>query len=320
MPDPKMADPKMARPLNVVLVAEEAIGARALGLVAARGHRTVYAVTSDGPAAPTAAAAHAAAVPVLPPEAAADPGFPDLLRAGSVDLLLNVHSLVIVRPEVLRAPRIGSFNLHPGPLPRYAGLNAPSWAIYRGERAFGCTVHWMEAEVDAGPIAYAAEFPITPTETGLSLSVKCAREGLRLLSELLAAAASDGAIPARPQDPAARTYFRREPPNGGAVDWSGPAVSVERFVRASDFHPFASPWDPAPRTWTETGDEVRILRATATPDQPELPPGSVAPCIGDSVLIAAADAWVEVDRVLIDGAVIAANAVLRPGTVLSSRN
>ena len=73
------------------------------------------------------------------------------MREQGVDLLLNVHSLyLIARRTVVAAPRIGSFNLHPGPLPEYAGLNTPSWAIYNGEREHGVTVHWMEPGVDTG--------------------------------------------------------------------------------------------------------------------------------------------------------------------------
>ena len=59
--------------------------------------------------------------------------------------------------DVLEAPRIGSFNLHPGPLPEYAGLNAPSWAIYHGEQEHRVTLHWLDAGIDTGPIAYGAE-------------------------------------------------------------------------------------------------------------------------------------------------------------------
>ena len=58
--------------------------------------------------------------------------FAAFLETREIDLLLNVHSLFVIRPDALRAPTIGSFNLHPGLPPRYAGLNAPSWAIYHG--------------------------------------------------------------------------------------------------------------------------------------------------------------------------------------------
>jgi methionyl-tRNA formyltransferase len=309
--------PSMAQPLKVLLIAQEAIGARAVALVAAAGHRIVYAITSDDPGAPTAKAARAGNIPVLPPGALDDPGLAAHLRERAIDLLVNVHSLVIVRPDILRTPRIGGFNLHPGPLPRYAGLNVPSWAIYNGETRFGCTLHWMNAGLDAGPIAYAATFSISADDTGLSLSARSAREGLLLLERLLAAASDPSTIPRVPQDLAARTFFRGSPPNGGSIDWGGSATQVERFVRACDYGPFDSPWAPAPRTWNAAGTEIRVLRATAVEAaQPELPPGSVVAGKGDAAVVAAVDGWVTVERVYVAGRVQPPSGVLRPGTRL----
>ena len=62
-------------------------------------------------------------------ESVKDPMFARQVRADDVDVLLNVHSLHIINKDVLRAPKLSSFNLHPGPLPRYAGLNPVCWAL-----------------------------------------------------------------------------------------------------------------------------------------------------------------------------------------------
>src|SRR5262245_33350316 len=69
------------------------------------------------------------------------PEFAMQIREADVDLLLNVHSLFLIHGDVVAAPRLGSYNLHPGPLPQYAGLNTVSWAIYRGETDYGVTLH-----------------------------------------------------------------------------------------------------------------------------------------------------------------------------------
>ena len=73
-------------------------------------------------------------LPTWPASFVKDPAFAGRIRDAGVDIILNAHSLFVMHSEVVEAPRIGSFNLHPGPLPRYAGLNVVSWAIYRGER------------------------------------------------------------------------------------------------------------------------------------------------------------------------------------------
>jgi hypothetical protein len=70
-----------------------------------------------------------------------------------------------------------SFDLHPGPLPRYAGLNSVSWAIYRGEKEHGVTLHKLAPEIDAGPIIFQESVSIGRKETGLSLTAKCVNAG-----------------------------------------------------------------------------------------------------------------------------------------------
>ena len=136
--------------------------------------------TSTG-GATVASAASTLGLPSLPSERVREPAFADWIHAHDVDLLLNVHSLFVVNSDVIKAPRIGALNLHPGPLPEYAGLNAPSWAIYFGETRHAVTLHWMDVEIDTGAIAYSAEFDVEEEDTGLSLSARCVREGLPLM-------------------------------------------------------------------------------------------------------------------------------------------
>src|SRR5918998_2167948 len=149
--------------MNVLLVGAEAAGARCLALLERSGHRVVGALTprEHASGAALAASADRLGVPVLEPALVRRPQFAARIEELAVDLLLNVHSLHLIDAAVLAAPRVGSFNLHPGPLPEYAGLSVPSWAIYRGERRHAVTLHWMAADVDAGHVAYEAELPIS---------------------------------------------------------------------------------------------------------------------------------------------------------------
>ncbi len=195
--------------LSVFLAAEEAAGARALRLLVDAGHRVVGVLTADrrGGAGGTVASARRAGVPIVAADEADDKTLAEILRRERVDVLLNVHSLRILPPDVLAVPTIGCFNLHPGPLPGFAGLNAPSWAIYEEATRYGCSLHWMTPEVDAGPVAYAAGFAVDAHETGLSLSLKCVRHGLPLLERLLADAAA-------PVDPSSRHTSSRRRSDG----------------------------------------------------------------------------------------------------------
>ena len=294
-----------------MLAAGEAAGIQALRRLAASEHHliAVLAATADDTArgATVAAVAEREGVPLWPAELVRDPTLAQKLTAEGVDLLLNVHSLLLVRAEVVAAPRVGSFNLHPGPLPEYAGLNAPSWAIANGEHRHAATLHWMEPGLDTGPVAYEASFPIEPEDTGLSLSAKCVRHGLPLLDELLAA--EPAAIPRRPQDLSRRRlYTRGEIPYGGLVDWSLPARQILDFVRASDYGPFPSPWG---RPQTRLGGvELRVLRAAPTREATTEPPGTLGARGGGGVRVAAADEWVVVERVEVDGGALDAGEAL----------
>jgi UDP-4-amino-4-deoxy-L-arabinose formyltransferase/UDP-glucuronic acid dehydrogenase (UDP-4-keto-hexauronic acid decarboxylating) len=301
--------------MNVLLVAEESAGIQVLRALAQTGQRPAGVLTTKptrGGGATVAGAADALGIPILSSELVRDPATARWARDRDVDLLLNVHSLYVIHPDVVRAPRIGSFNLHPGPLPEYAGLNAPSWAIYHGETRHAVTVHWMEAGIDTGAIAYTASFDITEEDTGFTVSARCVREGVPLLVRLVEAAADDPAsIPATPQDPSRRRYFGRSAPNDGRIVWSKPAREVVDFVRACDYLPFPSPWGH-PRA-SLRGRGLELLKAARTHRATAAEPGTVGEARDGAVEVAAGDEWIVLRRVRLDGAALDAAEVLAPG-------
>jgi methionyl-tRNA formyltransferase len=300
--------------LGVALAAEEAAGVQALRLLAGREHRLVAVLTGSGPPGPGATVAGLAKkleVPVRPAAEVRDPALGDWLRAQGTDLLLNVHSLHIVHPDVVEAPALGSFNLHPGPLPGCAGMNVPSWALYEGAESHGVTLHRMTAAIDEGPIAFSDSFQVGPDDTALTVLTQCVRRGLPLIGQLLAAAARGDSIPAHAQDPTRRRWFGPGPPEGGRLGWDRPAHRVVDFVRACDYGPFRSPWG-FPRC-VAGEQEVAIAAAEAVPGSVDAPPGTVIHDDGPGALVAAADGWVRVERVVVAGRRADAAEVLRPG-------
>lgn len=300
--------------LTVALIAEEATGARALRLLVDRGHRVV-AVFSDaargGIGESVGELAAGLEIPVRPAAEVRDQALGADLRALELDLLVNVHSLHIVNPEVLGAPTLGSYNLHPGPLPECAGLNAPGWALYEGRRYHGVTLHRMTAGIDEGPIVFVERFEIGARTTALVLMTECARRGLRLLERLLELAETGTPIPAERQDLSRRRWFSGGPPEGGSLDWDRPASRVVDFVHACDYGPFPSPWG-FPRCVAACG-EVAISAAEAMADRTHAEPGTVQVDGNRGVLVAAADAWVRVDRVELNSERVSAAKALRSG-------
>src|SRR5215813_9239982 len=142
--------------MNVILAGEESAGIQTLKALARSDHRIVAVMASPTKKSLNSSTLWQAAaqmgLPTWPAALVKDPAFARRISDAEVDIILNAHSLFVMHGEVVEAPRVGSFNLHPGPLPRYAGLNVVSWAIYRGERTHGVTVHKMAAGIDTGPI------------------------------------------------------------------------------------------------------------------------------------------------------------------------
>jgi methionyl-tRNA formyltransferase len=272
--------------MRIALVCGEAAGARLLQALARSGHELAV-VLAAGPAVPLAARLGLRA---QAPARVREPGFAGELAAAGVELLLNVHSLFLLADDVLRVPTRGAWNLHPGPLPRYAGLNAPSWAIYHGEARHGVTVHRMESGIDTGDIAFQDIFPVTESDTGLSLALRCAEKGVALLQRLLDPGTR---IPRLPQDAARRSYFGRGVPQQGRIEWGAPARRIYDFVRACDYHPFPSPWG-VPRARLGQ-DEVEIRKVALTGEPSDARPGTVK-TRDSGTLVACADEWLRLAR------------------------
>ncbi len=301
----------MAGGLRVILIADQPAGVEALRMLSATHHQVVAVMTREASAhgATVAGVASRLGYPLWPARQAREPGFGKVIRAQRIDLVLNVLSSHVLPYEVVTAPRIGSFNLHLGPLPTYAGLHAPNWAIYQGKRNHAVTLHWMDEGVNTGPIAYTAELPIDQDDTGLTLSAKCVRAGLPLLHDLLAAAVR-GEAPRQPQL-GVRRHHGQGVPHEGRLIWSDAAVGIVNFVRACDYFPFASPWG-SPRAYL-TGREIVVLKATLTGEPTDAPPGTVGRHVDTDVLVAARDQWVRVRRVRLGSSSFSPVDVLREG-------
>lgn len=280
--------------MRILLAAEESAGARGLLAVRKSDHELLGVLTSspDGTVGREAARQQ---VPLLPATHLKDPAFAADVRSMRADVLLNVHSLYLIKPGILESFAFGCFNLHPGPLPDYAGMNAPSWALLNGEARHGVTLHWMTAGIDEGFIAYQELFDLSEKDTGFSVSMRCITAGLDLLTRLLQTlSVNPQQVPRLAQDFSRRRYFGREKPFGGRVPATMTAAELLRFVRASDYSPFASPWGHP--VVTVNGREIGLVSLRATGVAATSPAGAVI-CRDGEVWLAAADEWVALKRV-----------------------
>jgi methionyl-tRNA formyltransferase len=301
--------------MNIVLAAGESAGVEMLRLLSRSKHRLVSVLATppegDAPGSSVWNAAQQLGYETWPGERLKDPGFAEELRSKQVDLLLNVYSLHIINKDVLAA-KVGGFNLHPGPLPRYAGLNPVSWAIFYGEKQHGVTLHRMDAGVDTGPIAYQSQFPIEDDSCAFSLSLKCVKEGMGLISRLLEAVEwGVENIPSVPQDLSKRRYFGREVPEDGKLTWAWPAQKVINFIRACDYLPFESPWGH-PRTCLGV-QEFAVVKASSTGQECLATPGTIGDSTDFGVYVACLDEWILVSKLRVNDRYLPAVGFLRAG-------
>ena len=110
-----------------------------------RGHTLAAVVTRE---ARVATWASAAGLLVIAPGA----GLVDRTAGFAVDWVLSVANLSVVPDPVLQLARQGGVNFHDGPLPGYAGLNAPVWALLNGETTHAVTWHLMTSGIDEGEV------------------------------------------------------------------------------------------------------------------------------------------------------------------------
>ncbi|WP_082503006.1 MupA/Atu3671 family FMN-dependent luciferase-like monooxygenase [Methylobacterium sp. Leaf100] len=216
------------------------------------------------------------------------------------DWFLSIANLRIVPRSVWGRALEGAANFHDGPLPHYAGVNTPAWAILNGETAHAITWHAMTDTIDAGGVYVARHFDIAPDETGFTLNSRCFEAGIEAFGELLDGIEAGGLVP-RPQDAGALTMYRRHrrPAAAGLLRFDRSGADLARFARALDFGPgYANPLvTPKIRIGA---DAYAVASVAPTGALTLSPPGTVLGVDSDGLTVAALDQAIRIEG-LTDG-------------------
>lgn len=172
----------------------------------------------------------------------ADGDYAAALRDEAFDYLFAITHLAILPDEVLALPARATINFHDGPLPRYAGLNTPAWALLNREESYGISWHLVTPGVDEGDLLQQRHFDLSADETSLSLNTRCFAAGLDSFTELVGQLEAGNEV-RTPQDLSERTVFMRadRPEAGAFVDWNASADQIAGLGRALDFGPYPNP-------------------------------------------------------------------------------
>ncbi len=174
------------------------------------------------------------------------------IAARRPDVIVVAAFGMILRADVLALPPYGCLNVHASLLPRHRGASPIAAAILAGDPVTGCTIMRMDEGVDTGPILAQATLDVRADDTTASLSERLATLGADLLVAVLPMWL-EGAILAQPQPATGATFCRPIRKEEGQIDWSLPAVVIERMVRAY------TPWPGAFTFWE--GQPLKITRA-----------------------------------------------------------
>jgi methionyl-tRNA formyltransferase len=198
----------------------------------------------------------------------------------------------ILRQDVLGLPPHGCLNVHASLLPRWRGAAPVPAAILAGDTIAGVTIMQMDAGLDTGPILSQREEPIRPDDTWVTLEKRLARLGAELLVETLPSYLS-GELQPRPQPEEGVTYARQLCKQDGLLNWSLPAVDLDRRVRA------VTPWPGAFTTWR--GQRLKVLRVAPLPAwRGDAPPGTVV-ALADAVAVATGEGALRLEEVQLAG-------------------
>lgn len=105
------------------------------------------------------------------------------LREKNVDLVCLAGYLRLLSPFFVNAFAGRILNIHPSLLPAFPGLESQRQALEHGAKFSGCTVHFVDENLDAGPIILQAVVPIEDEDTPETLSVRILREEHRIYTE-----------------------------------------------------------------------------------------------------------------------------------------
>jgi methionyl-tRNA formyltransferase len=216
-------------------------------------------------------------------------------QALGADLNVMPFTTVILPPEIVDAPRLGSLCFHPSILPAYRGGSALAWQIILGAEEAGVTVFRPDEGVDTGPIVVQRRgVPIAPADTTASLYFdKLYPMGVEAVLEAVALI-DVGKAEFRAQEEEGASHQGLVNDEVARIDWSRPAREIDRLIRGCD---------PQPGALAECDSEsVRLFDSRLDDGAPGGEPGEVLGLAEGRLRISCCDGAVSVGKLRVGDA------------------
>ncbi|MVT11608.1 methionyl-tRNA formyltransferase [Chitinophaga tropicalis] len=231
---------------------------------------------------------------VLQPEKLKNPAFLEELKALQADLQVVVAFRML--PEVVwNMPPLGTINVHASLLPNYRGAAPINWAIINGEKQSGVTTFKLKHEIDTGDILFSQSVDIREDETAGELHDDLMATGAALLLKTVEALAS-GQAAETPQAHIDAGSLKHAPKifkEDCLIKWEEPVDKIYNLVRGLS---------PYPTAWTTLqGKSMKIFKAVKENKQPAEAPGEVLTDNKSYLKIAAADGYLSLKEIQLEG-------------------
>lgn len=200
----------------------------------------------------------------------------------NLDICVVVAYGQILPKDILDAPTHGCVNVHASLLPRWRGAAPIHRAIMAGDCETGVCIMKMDVGLDTGPVISQAKVPIKDDSTTALLHDTLSELGASMINRSLAGYI-DGALVAKEQSSHGVTYANKIEKAEAAIDWSKPALEIDRQIRGLC---------PFPGAYTMHGDErIKILGGSI-----EEMSGEAGTVLDDALLVGCGGGSYRIDR------------------------
>ena len=297
-----MSDRTVNTPLRVVFMGTPGFAVRTLEALLNRGHDLVGVLTQpDRPAgrgrrlspSPVKAYAERHELPVLQPASLRrDEDACARIAEMRPDVIVVAAYGLFLPSIVLETPKYGCLNIHPSLLPKHRGPSPVISTILNGDETGGVTIMLLDEGMDTGPVLAQESTPVGRDETADALTHRLFGLGAELLVDTLDQWVQ-GEITSSAQDDEQATTTRLLKREDGRLDWTEPADSIERRIRAF------TPWPGTFTSWS--GRTLKIVKGRLADATIESEPGTVSAPSGDRVIVATGSGAFELLEVQLEG-------------------
>jgi len=221
--------------------------------------------------------------------------FLNLMNELNPDAIIVAAFGQILPKALLDIPKYGCINVHASLLPKYRGAAPIQYAILDGETETGISIMYMDEGIDTGDIILQEKLSIEPDETGGSLFEKMAALGASCLLTALDQIENNTANRIK-QDHEQATYVKMISKDMGRLDFSQPAIKLERMVRGLD------PW-PSAFTFLD-GKTLKIWKAAVEEDDEAsyaARPGEIIELRRDAIVVKTGEGKLVIKELQLEG-------------------